>query len=738
MEGWIVSDGVTWRAGTARQRDLASAQRTYPYPIPAPAPYDYLYHPGIHGESVLHLLLLMCEVEPDVGAGLRTDGMACSNRTALCSSERRACVYRHTFEWLLRAHENPTPAPQPAHVSPIDDPPSSSQVGPAGDGSYLAAHEALTEPEMVQLVNARYQGGVWRGRTPLHIASARGDVRAVELLLSRGAAVDAPCESGECWRLGGTPLSFAVACGKQAVVERLVAAGAQLTASIDGVWNERDPWDWGSWQDEHFVALDDDTSIATSTLHWQQASWGAWGTSPSSSHALPGVDAKTSRYSGAGLSGRSHVVYPRGNRPLHCAVWSGRRAVFQQLISMGASPFVRNDAGQTPLHMAAALGSSEMFSMVLDAVSLYDWATPPLEQRARGAAKQQSGRAIAMGRVCRRCPLHEIDPLFRYSDGVERVVMSLEDGLSHSSGLLTNGGHETTLETLVRCGRGAHLATPQIAQLLNDKWRAVGQPLIYWELSIAILSLLLLLIATASDPGTLPPIKRNATLMHLSNITTGTGNESLINISGEGRVGSFLDGSAAGATHHPGRLECTVDGYRQAEALAEWDLWTERLADATGDSGFLCYVAVLVLSAVVAGERLRQWWTLIYHPPAPPAATLLVLAERTSSTRPHVSDSPRVSWLVHVYHGITELYRYFCRSCFMSGAIYGWFLLFSLTLHPRISPVVRMLPTCSNLFAPSPSTPAYAHTTACFLFHPDPAASPRWKSSPTIAMLLPQ
>jgi hypothetical protein len=125
VEGWIVSDGVTWRAGTARQRDLASAQRTYPYPIPAPAPYDYLYHPGIHGESVLHLLLLMCEVEPDVGAGLRTDGMACSNRTALCSSERRACVYRHTFEWLLRAHENPTPAPQPAHVSPIDDPPSS-------------------------------------------------------------------------------------------------------------------------------------------------------------------------------------------------------------------------------------------------------------------------------------------------------------------------------------------------------------------------------------------------------------------------------------------------------------------------------------------------------------------------------------------------------------------------------------------------------------------------------------
>lgn len=62
------------------------------------------------------------------------------------------------------------------------------------------------------------------GRTALHEAAARGDVRTVRLLLNRGAAVNIQDEHGV------TPLTLACAAQSEGVISLLKAAGAVRTA----------------------------------------------------------------------------------------------------------------------------------------------------------------------------------------------------------------------------------------------------------------------------------------------------------------------------------------------------------------------------------------------------------------------------------------------------------------------------------------------------------------------------
>jgi len=64
-------------------------------------------------------------------------------------------------------------------------------------------------------------------RTPLGRAAARGDLAMVELLLERGATVDARCGCPQ----GETPLFAAALHDRPAVVRRLLAAGARLDAA---------------------------------------------------------------------------------------------------------------------------------------------------------------------------------------------------------------------------------------------------------------------------------------------------------------------------------------------------------------------------------------------------------------------------------------------------------------------------------------------------------------------------
>ena len=90
-------------------------------------------------------------------------------------------------------------------------------------------------------VRARSKGGrgiarTWAGATPLHVAATRGEDDVADLLIARGADVDARNVQGS------TPLHCAAANGHASTVELLIAASADRTIR-DGTFHvPASPW----------------------------------------------------------------------------------------------------------------------------------------------------------------------------------------------------------------------------------------------------------------------------------------------------------------------------------------------------------------------------------------------------------------------------------------------------------------------------------------------------------------
>jgi cytohesin len=141
------------------------------------------------------------------------------------------------------------------------------------------------------------------GDTPLLWAAGFGHKGVVEMLITKGADVNAKAEGG--W----TPLHYATGGNDKEIVELLIAKGADLNAK-----NARDqitPLHWAAWRDHKEIT---ELLIAK----------------------------------GAGVNTKNKS----GGTPLHNATWKGHKEIVELLIAKGADLNAKDVDGETPLNWA--------------------------------------------------------------------------------------------------------------------------------------------------------------------------------------------------------------------------------------------------------------------------------------------------------------------------------------------------------------------------------------------------
>ena len=521
-----------------------------------------LHGRGWYGESVLHLLQMMCD-------------------------EGTPSVYRSTIEWLLQ--------PPSLEVGADMRLRGDSTVGKlSGRASLENPETGLTDGELRLLVNARYDGATFLGQTPLHVAAARGDLQMAQLLVARGAEVDAACASGKLAvsrGMGSSPISFAVSAGKTELVAFLHAQGAPLDAAVDATVVHAPSQPTGLRVSTPIR----EQMAAVASVHALHRAWCAWG-----NEGAPSV-----------LDERESAPAPRrpafasGSCLLHCAVQQNQLESYQLLVELGASPHTRNDVGVTPLLLAAETGSDRMLSAAIESVSSCEWSCD--------------------GMLCMRCPLNELDPLFR-GTADDDDAWWLWEGLGYEDELLDNWGRASVLDLIVRRQRHEHLQLPQVAQLLQDKWSGAASLVLQWEALLAVASLTLLAVATVLSTTKDSPLAER----------------------GADQLGLPL-------------LACNATATARANSLSEWSEWSSNLGTGAGESSFQCYVAVLVLGAVTAGEWLYT--------------SLPLLLSSRGRSRQKAKGEPLADTTVPS-HGLRA----------SLSLAYATLLVFSVVVHPLFAP----------------------------------------------------
>ncbi|EAW16772.1 Pfs, NACHT and Ankyrin domain protein [Aspergillus fischeri NRRL 181] len=176
-----------------------------------------------------------------------------------------------------------------------------------------------------------------KGKTPLERASENGHAAVAELLISKGADVNASIDRR-------TPLLIAVEKGHEEVAELLISKGADVNASID----RRTP-----------------LLIAVEKGHEEEA--------------------KLFVNKGADVDDGKYISWTR----LYCAIRKGYRNIAKLLINMGADINVRDNNGRTPLLQASMYGHTEVAKLLIDKgadinVCDNDGMTPLLQASIRG------------------------------------------------------------------------------------------------------------------------------------------------------------------------------------------------------------------------------------------------------------------------------------------------------------------------------------------------------------------
>jgi len=279
----------------------------------------------------------------------------------------------------------------------------------AGKGD-LARLNALLDlhPE---LIDERGGQGV---RTALHQAVFGNSEAAVRLLLERGANPNVRCEGDNAY-----PLHFAVEKNRVPIIHLLVEHGADTNG--EGDYHELGVIGWATaW--EHFQP--DPETVAYLLAHGARHNI----FSAVSTGDVESLRALIARQP-ADLERRMNGSRMR-SMPLHLAVIHRQPAVVRALLELGANLESLDEAGFTPLDLAALNGASGLVSILMDSGA-----------KLRLPAAAALGRAADVASLLRRDP-DALKPEGRWS----RLIVRASE---HGSGDM--------VETLLRNGASVNI-----------------------------------------------------------------------------------------------------------------------------------------------------------------------------------------------------------------------------------------------------------------------------------------
>jgi cytohesin len=259
-----------------------------------------------------------------------------------------------------------------------------------------ALHKAANAEVAELLLKAGAQaGGTFWGRSPLHAASQRGDVKLIALLLRAGAYVDAPSvdpipNSYDAMRktFGQTPLFYAARSGSTAAMKQLLDAGADSNARDN---QGRSPLhfagsveaaelllaagaDIGAKDDAGWPPLIEAPTVALADFYISKGMKidAAAARSPDPLRMLPLHRVRNARSAEALLKAGAEFNAIVGDlswrrAPIHSAVIVGDIELVAVLLKAGADIESRTEGGSTPLHFAANWGTVALVKLLLDA-----------------------------------------------------------------------------------------------------------------------------------------------------------------------------------------------------------------------------------------------------------------------------------------------------------------------------------------------------------------------------------
>jgi len=239
-------------------------------------------------------------------------------------------------------------------------------------------------------LNARSEYADW---VPLHYAAASGHEEVVKLLLSCDKVeADLSDEDGQ------TPLSLAVDAGHKEVVKLLLSRGDVNANSRDECG--RTPLSLASWRgDKKIVELLLDSSKVEPDLEGS-----SWGQTPLTCAAEAGQEAVVKMLLNRG-DVNANSRDERGRTPLSGASRAGNEAVVKLLLDSGKIEVdSKDDYGETPLSCAAAEGHEAVVKLLLsredvDVNSRDERGRTPLSWASRAGNEAVVKLLLASGKV---------------------------------------------------------------------------------------------------------------------------------------------------------------------------------------------------------------------------------------------------------------------------------------------------------------------------------------------------